>query len=74
MNILPDASMEVILTKIVQKFKIENATWNQNNEMRSVTFSLASGVLHDQVLKLFKYWGNILQIDVTKSMKFNESV
>ncbi|KAG4073563.1 hypothetical protein HA402_000787 [Bradysia odoriphaga] len=49
--------MELVLNKILQLFRIENAVWNQNNDMYSVTFSLPSGGQHDQILKLFKHWG-----------------
>lgn len=78
LNVRPDASMELILTKILQKFKIENATWNQKNEMFSVMFSLPSGgAFHEHILKLFKYWGKILSyrylISLTQKLqKFNE--
>ncbi|XP_037052297.1 uncharacterized protein LOC119085886 [Bradysia coprophila] len=52
-----ESSMELVLTKILQLFRIDNAAWNQNNDMYSVTFSLSSGGQHDQILKLFKHWG-----------------
>lgn len=57
LNILPDSSMELILTKLFEKFKIENPTWNQSNGIYSITFSIPNGVLHEQVLTFFKYWG-----------------
>lgn len=59
LNIFPDSPMELILKKVFQKLKIENASWIQSNEMYSVTFSISSGALEDQVLKHFKYWGKI---------------
>lgn len=56
--------MELVLNKVLEKFRIENATWNRNNEMCSVTFSLPNGGQHEQVLKVFKFWGKNLRDDL----------
>ena len=51
--------MEQIITEMLKKMKIENATWqiSHSENYAQIVFSIKTGLLHEKVLAILSEWG-----------------